>query len=101
MKKLLFGVFAIMMMVFAPLALASSAISYEGGDQGFKSDLSKPIVFNEVFIPDIAKQSKQDFNKPLKYSEEIDNLLTAKYKLNSHEVANGFYSNGKTINYIR
>jgi hypothetical protein len=98
MMKLLFGVFAIMMMVFAPLAIASSSISYEVGYQGFKSDLSKPIVFNEVFIPDIAKQSKQDFNQLSTYNEKIDNLLTVTYKLNSHEVANGFYSNGKRIN---
>tara|TARA_R110000823_G_scaffold302790_1_gene424078 strand:- start:198 stop:500 length:303 start_codon:yes stop_codon:yes gene_type:complete len=95
-EKLLFGVFAIIMMVFAPLSLASSVISYEGGDQGFKSDLSKPIVSQVVFIPDIAKQSKQGFSQPSTYNEKIDNLLTVTYKLNSHEVADGFYINGKT-----
>ena len=90
-----------MMMVFAPLSVASSVISYEGGDQVFKSDLSKPIVFNAVFIPDIAKQSNQDFSQPWTYNKEIENLATVTYKLNSHEVANGFYSNGKTSIYDR
>jgi flagellar motor protein MotB len=98
MKKLLFGVFAIIMMVFAPLSFASSVINYEGGDQVFKSDLSKPFVFQRVFIPDIAKQSKQDSSQPSTYNEINENLATVTYKLNSHEVANGFYSNGKTIN---
>jgi hypothetical protein len=96
MMKLLFGVFAIMMMVFAPLALASSVISYEGAGEGFNTDLSKPIVLHGVFIPDIAKQSKHDFNQSSIHNGKIENLATVTYKLNSHEVANGFYSNGKT-----
>jgi hypothetical protein len=96
MKKLLFGVFAIMMMVFAPLALANSSTIFEGAGEGFNTDLSKPIVLHGVFIPDIAKQSKEGSSQPSIYDEKIDNLLTVTHKLNSHEVANGFYSNGKT-----